>query len=408
MKILHILKSVNPAEGGVVEVASKLSAVLAKSGWEHEFVTLDRPSDPWVKSCPIKVHATNIDTPAYAWLQPRIPWLRYGFNPHLAPWLAKNADRFDAIVVNGLWNFTAMAARLVLPKQKVPYIVFTHGMIDPWFRQAYPIKNLAKQLVWWLVEGPLLRHARHVVFLAEEERLLARNAFWPYRINEAVVGNGTVSPDASPADQETAFADQFPGLKGKRFVMFLSRIHRKKGCDLLLRAFAETLHLEPDVELVMAGPGEQDLLDELKKLADELGIAPKVHWLGMVSGEAKWGAFRSCEAFVLPSHSENFGAVIAEAMACAKPVLITNKINIWREVEASGGGYADDDTVEGVVSLLKRFYSLSTAQKQQMGLAARQGFERYFDLTKTAMTFKNLLESEVKSNLKSVRERLVD
>lgn len=386
------MKSVNPAEGGVVEAITRTSAVLESFGWQHEIVTLDAADDSWVQSSPLLVHATGVRSRLSRWIQQRIPWLRYGLTPHLIPWLRDNVSRFDVVVVNGLWNFTAIAARIVLPGRQ-PYVVFTHGMIDPWFRKAYPVKTFVKQIFWWLFEGPLLRHARFVIFLAEEEKLLARNAFWPYRVNETVVGNGTVSPDISVDEQDAAFATAFPELANTRFLLFLSRIHEKKGCDLLLRAFAETAHRDPTLELVMAGPDQMAWTAELKRLAQELNIAEKVHWPGMISGAAKWGAFRACEAFVLPSHSENFGIVVAEAMASGRPVLISDKVNIWREVKASGGGFVESDTVAGVVKLLGDFHSLSAEQRTAMGLAARRGFEEHFDLTKTALAFKELLES---------------
>jgi glycosyltransferase involved in cell wall biosynthesis len=392
MKILHILKSMNPAEGGVVEFVTRTSAVLGTFGWTHEFLTLDRPDDSWVKSSPATVHAMGVHGRVSMWLQRRIPLLRYGLTPHLVPWLRDNVDRFDVVVVNGLWNFTALAARIVLPGRR-PYIVFTHGMIDPWFRATYPLKTYIKQFFWWFIEGPLLSHARFVIFLAEEEKLLARNAFWPYRVTETVVGSGTTSPDISLEEQDAAFATAFPDLKQKRFLLFLSRIHQKKGCDLLLRAFAQIAKRDPMVELVMAGPDQVGWTVELKRLAQELSIANRVHWLGMVSGAAKWGAYRACEAFVLPSHSENFGVVVAEAMASGRPVLISDKVNIWREVKASGGGLVESDTVAGAVKLLSEFYSLSSEQKAAMGLAARHGFERYFDLRRTAVTFKEFLEN---------------
>jgi glycosyltransferase involved in cell wall biosynthesis len=111
----------------------------------------------------------------------------------------------------------------------------------------------------------------------------------------------------------------------------------------------------------------------------------------MLTGDAKWGAFRAAEAFVLPSHQENFGIVVAEALACGKPVLITNKVNIWHEVEAAGAGLVADDDTPGIASLLRRFLCMSEADRAKMGEAARRCFERNFDVRAAALSLADAL-----------------
>src|SRR6185369_13539161 len=130
-----------------------------------------------------------------------------------------------------------------------------------------------------------------------------------------------------------AFFAAFPALKGRQFLLFLGRVHPKKGCDLLIRAFAKSLDkIAPDMDLVMAGPDQVNWVPELKALTKRLGVDNRVHWPGMLTGALKWGAFHSADALVLPSHQENFGIAVAEAMACCTPALISDKVNIWREV----------------------------------------------------------------------------
>lgn len=125
--------------------------------------------------------------------------------------------------------------------------------------------------------------------------------------------------------------------------MYLSRIHQKKGCDLLLEAFAKVASTDPDLHPVMAGPDQTGWVLKLKAHAARLGIADRVAWLGMLQGDDKWGAFYSAEAFCLPLHQEYFGVVVAEAMVCGKPVLISNKVNIWREIEVDGADIVQSD-----------------------------------------------------------------
>ena len=142
-------------------------------------------------------------------------------------------------------------------------------------------------------------------------------------------GSGCASTDLSSCKK--AFCEIAPAVRGHRFILFLGRIDRKKGCDLLLRAFVEVCATEDTVHLVMAGPDSGNWRAELEATAGFAGISERVHWPGMLKGNAKWGALAACEAFILPSHQENFGIAVVEALVCAKPVLLTRPINIADE-----------------------------------------------------------------------------
>jgi glycosyltransferase involved in cell wall biosynthesis len=130
----------------------------------------------------------------------------------------------------------------------------------------------------------------------------------------------------------------------------------------------------------MAGPDPLDIGPGLRAIAERLGVSERVVWPGMISGDLKWGAIHACDAFVLCSHQENFGVVVAEALACGKPTLISNKVNIWREVELEGAGIVADDTLEGAKSLLARWKGLSEASKSQMVASAKPSFEKQFEI----------------------------
>lgn len=380
LRILHIVATADPRYGGPVEGIVKSSAALAKLGHFREIVTLDHPSDPWLDAFPVPVFPLG-SLPIgirkrWRWL----PWVHYGYAPKLIPWLRANATQYDTVIVNGLWNYSTFAARRALTPRKSPYYVFTHGMLDPWFRKTYPLKSLLKQIFWWFCEGPLLANSRGVLFTCEEEKLLARGAFWPYRAEEFVVGYGTSDVAGDQSSQIELFRKKIPALQNRPYLLFLSRIHPKKGCDLLIQAFAKIASSAPDLDLVMAGPDETGWLPQLRKQAAQAGVGERIHWPGMLEGDEKWGAFHGCDAFVLPSHQENFGIVVAEALACAKPVLITNKVNIWREIENEGAGLIATDDVAGITALLDRFNGLRNEERNSMGLAARTTFLKHFDI----------------------------
>lgn len=382
MRILEVIASVDPASGGPVEGLLRVDEAARASGVERHVASCDLPDASFLAGFPLRTFALG---------EPRVRnrLLRhYGFTPHLIPWLKRHADEYDAIVVNGLWNFASFAAAMVLPRGHTPYYVFTHGMMDPWFRRTYPLKHLAKQLLWTVAEGRLLAGASAVLFTAEEERRLARGQFlgWAYR--EAVVGYGTTEPPPAAQVQRRAFRAAVGGLRARPYLLYLSRIHPKKGCDLLIEAFARTADRLPDLDLVIAGPDQLGWAEELKEMALRLGIASRIHWPGPLYGDAKWGALREAEAFVLPSHQENFGIVVAEALACGTPVLITDKVNVWREVAEAGAGLVSEDTVDGVAAMLRQWAS------DRGGLArgqARIAFHRHFDVTETARRLSNLM-----------------
>src|SRR5262249_53953910 len=162
------------------------------------------------------------------------------------------------------------------------------------------------------------------------------------------------------------------------------RIHAKKGCDLLIDAYAEVLRKEPEWHLVIAGPDQDDLKAKLMVRASEKRLHGSVTWTGMISGDVKYGALRAAEVFVLPSHQENFGIAVAEALACGTPVLITKKLNIWREVEQDRAGLVADDTLEGICSLLRTWLALPSNQKESMRVHARECFLDRFEISKSA------------------------
>lgn len=371
-KILHVVSSVDPALGGVAESIRSRGVKLVEMGHTVEVVSLDDPAAPFVANYPLKLHPLGHGCTAWQ------------YHTGLVPWLRAHAERFDAVVVDGLWQFHGLAARTVLAGSSVPYYVFTHGMLDPWFNRTYPLKCLKKWLFWPWADYRVLRDARAVLFTCEEEKLLARQSFWLYRANERLAPLGTTEPPAHGAALAEGFRQTHPQLRGQPFFLFLGRLHPKKGCDLLLGAFAQVAHAHPAQQLVMAGPSEASYLAALQAQAKALGIEHRVHWTGMLKGDAKWGALYACDAFVLPSHQENFGIAVVEALACAKPVLISDKVNIWREIAQDGCGLIEPDTLAGTTHLLRDWLNLPNPGRAAMAAQARQTFDQRYTVQASA------------------------
>lgn len=380
MKLLRVINSTSPLGGGPIEGIKQLHGPMRELGVELEVACCDAPDAPWIPSSGLPViHALG---PGKG---------KYGYTPRLLPWIRANVHRFDAVVVNGIWQYHSLAVRRALSRSNVSYFVFTHGMLDPWFKRQYALKHAKKWLYWPWAEYRVLRDARAVVFTSEEERVLARKSFWLYTAKEAVTAYGTFGPPCECGPLRDRFLKEHPELYGRRIVLFVGRIHEKKGCDLLISAFARVADRDDRLHLVMAGPDQQGLTPALKARAAQLGVANRISWIGMVQGDAKWGAYCSAEVFCLPSHQENFGIVVAEALACGKPVLVSNKVNIWREITSDVAGFVDADTEDGTVRNFERWLSLDSASYTVMCKRAHRTFQERFHIDRAAQRLVDIL-----------------
>jgi glycosyltransferase involved in cell wall biosynthesis len=348
-------------------------------GYTGEVVTLDDPAEPFLKNFAFPVHALGPVS------------LKYSFSIKLYRWLKANHERFDGVVVNGLWSFCGLAALLTVAG-KVPYMVFTHGMLDPYFKRAFPWKHRKKWIYWVFAEYWVLRRAFRVLFTTREESELARQSFWLHRWRGYVVPYGSSRPPSSVEELKDSFYARIPELRGKRFMLYLGRIHRKKGCDLLVHAFGKYAARDPGLHLVMAGPDQQGWGAKLQEIIAGDGLADRVHWPGMLMGPAKWGAFYASEVFILPSHQENFGIAVAEALACGRAVLLADQVNIAPQVERDGAGLMRPDTQDGTDSLVQSWIDMPAEQRAAMEARALVTFRDRYDMQENAATILRLFQ----------------
>ena len=387
LRILHSIRSVNPHGGGPVEGVKQFAKVNSAAGHKIEVVSLDSPTDPWVREFPLPCHAMG---PVKG---------SYGYSERIVPWLKTHRGDYDVMIVDGLWQYNGFAIWRALEGTSTPYFVFSHGMLDPWFKRTYPLKHFKKWLYWPWGEYRVLRDAKAVLFTCEEERRLARQSFWLYRVNERVVNFGTGAPKGDATSQRAQFEEKFPETRGKECLLFLGRVHVKKGTDLLFEAFAELTKQKgaavANWRIVVAGPNDHPYGEEMKSLAARLGIADRITWTGMLTGDLKWGAFYHAAAFTLPSHQENFGIAVAEALACGVPVLISDKVNIWREIADDRAGYVGNDDLSSTVQILARWLETPAGERAAMAERARRCFQTRFDVEQTARSLIAVLEEKI-------------
>jgi glycosyltransferase involved in cell wall biosynthesis len=375
----------DPVGGGPAEAVSQLGVELKYRGHQVEVASLDASDAPFLERCSLPVYSLGPAVSSYA------------FSSRFVPWLRSNRPRYDAVIVNGIWQYHSLGVWRILRNSNTPYFVYPHGMLDPWFKNQYPLKHLKKCLYWPWAEYRVLRDAQAVLFTCEEERLLARKSFWLYRCNEAIVSLGTTAPTGDAELEVKEFYERYPELRNKKLALFMGRIHPKKGCDLLIDAFAKVLLQHPEWHLLMAGPDQSGWRAELMRRAFELGLSTRVTWTGMISGALKWGALRAAKVFALPSHQENFGISVVEALAVGLPTVISNKVNIWREIVADGGGLAASDTLEGTCRALQTFCETKEDDELEMRQKALACFKRRFEISKAAENLEAVLQQSSKT-----------
>lgn len=378
MKILHVISSLDPRWGGTSEAVRQISTALQAQGAECEAVCMDPNFSTWLSTSDFRIHALGPGRGAYQYSRKYQEWLR------------KNLANYDAAILHGLWQFPGRALWLASEKGKLPYYVFPHGMLDPWFMKAFPGKHLKKVAYWMLNERHVLAKARAVLFTSEDEMLLAPHTFPGYRVRGEITGLGIETPTGNADVQKKLFLAKFPELVGKRLILFFGRIHPKKGCEYIAEAFAEVADSNQRLHLVFAGPCEDGAY---RKQLEALVPRNRTTWTGLLRGDLRWGAMRASEVFALPSHQENFGLAVAESLACGCPVLLSKRVNIWREVVAAGGGFAGEDDLDGMRAVLGRWLQLSAAERDVMRTCSVEAFNRYFRIEDAARRILEVVET---------------
>jgi glycosyltransferase involved in cell wall biosynthesis len=377
VKILQLVHTLDPSVGGVATSVLALSRGLARRGHKIDIVVLDEPSATWISNVDLTVHALGSGVTSYRYSRALLPWLR------------QQGGDYDRVIVNGIWQYLSFAAWRRYAGCSIPYYVFPHGMLDPWFKETFPLKHLKKWLYWPWAEYRVLRDAAAVIFTSEEERLQARTSFWLYRAREKVSPLGVEASPISP-NAKSEFLSRYPQLQNTRNFLFLGRLHPKKGCDILLDAFARIRSNDP-VSLIMAGPDQIGWESDLRRQMTLLNLTSRIVFTGMLQGVMKQGALASADAFVLPSHQENFGISVVEALAACVPVLISNRVNIWREIDGDRAGYVESDDLAGTTRLLQRWIDTAPTERETMRENARKCFEQRFEIDRAVDSLSQVL-----------------
>jgi glycosyltransferase involved in cell wall biosynthesis len=282
----------------------------------------------------------------------------------------------DLVHCHGLWTFHGLAVPAFCRRNRIPYLVSPHGMLEPWAWRHHAWK---KRPIWWAWEKRFLTRAAVLHATADQEAANLRHLDLPNPI--VVVPVGVDLPPISPARN--------PGASERRTLLFLSRIHPKKGLLNLVEAWRQ-LHPK-GWRVVIAGPDEDGHRAVVEKAIRMAGLDADFNFVGPVNGVEKWTLLQSADLFALPTYSENFGVVIAEALACGVPV-ITTKGTPWNELLAHRCGWWVDAGAEPLATAMREAIALTDEQRREMGKRGRCLVEERYSWPKIAVEMKLVYE----------------
>lgn len=345
---LHIVRGLHPRSGGTsVSVPALVQAISEAGDYRQKLLYFSKPDEYKVVVPGVEVVRFS-STPVGAWLG------RLGG----APALSQAISQADIVHIHGLWEGHCAVTGSICRKLNRPFIVSAHGMLERW---ALRNKRWKKSLYSALVERRNLRGAACLRALTMQE--VADYRRYGLRCPAALIPNGISLP---PAFDPEPFYRKFPELAGKRLVLFLSRIHYKKGVDILCRAWSVLAKEFPGAHLVIAGPDFEGTLNRIQALVRKLRLETRVTFTGMLAGEEKWAALAAAELFVLPSHSEGFSVAILEALAMALPVVITPGCN-FPEVAQMGCGAVAIPSDRQIEDALRDMLGRTPEERAAMG-----------------------------------------
>ncbi|QOJ00147.1 MAG: glycosyltransferase [Phycisphaeraceae bacterium] len=367
MRILHVISSLDPKQGGPPMIAARIGAAQASLG--HRVGMLYH-SDPGADDRLAKAVASIPGFDAVTLHRLDYPGSNLGelLRSPAKEWLKTGLKDYDWLHLHGIWHPILPKAAAAARTQRVPYALVPHGMLDPWsLRGQGTLKYLKKRLALAMgyrrmIEGAAYFHLGN----RDEERLIKPLGLSP---PVEIIPNGVFPQEIDNLPATGRFLAKHPHLAGKRFVLFLSRLHFKKGLDFLADAFADVAPKHPDTDLVVAGPDDgmrAPMTEQLRRR----GVLDRVHFTGPLWGDDKLAALVDCWCFCLPSRQEGFSMAITEALGCRKPVVISEGCH-FPEVGEVGAGWVTPVGARETADALHAVLAMSPADARSMGERGR-------------------------------------
>ena len=358
MRVLHVIPSVAPCRGGPSKAVIDMVRTLNEAGLNCEIATTNDNCEELLDVPLDGLHDYGgAPTRFFARYSPTIRMLReFQYSAAFADWMRREITGYDLIHVHAIFSFCSSYAMALARRNNIPYVVRPIGQLEDW---SLAHSAWRKRLYRWLLEDRNLQRAGAIQFTAVSESEQAARLFPD--VDSAVIPLGIGLPD--PVANAPALLRQRWQLPQDQrpVIAWLSRIHPKKGLELMLQAMAELEDSEP--YLVIAGSGTPQYIDSLKSQVTSLGLSEQVIWAGFVDGEDKQVLLQGADLFALTSYSENFGIAVLEALAAGAPPLVTHPVALSTEIETHDLGWVTDtDTTSIAAGLSNALDKISEMQ----------------------------------------------
>lgn len=356
IKVVHTLPKIITEASGLSYYLPRLCESLVKNGVDIKLIILEMGG---------KLNYPHFVKTFKLGIGPR----RLGRSPEMLRWLKVQAERgnIDILHNHSLWMMPNVYPGLIAKKYKIPYIVSPHGTLGEWPFQS---GSKVKKIFWPLIQKPSLKAVTcwHATSKAEYKDIRQMGFSQPV----AIIPIGIDLPELPPKKK-----------KSQKTLLFLGRINPKKGIDMLLKAWKILQDKYPDWYLKIVGPDSKRYLNKYKNMAQSLQLK-RSEFTGPYYGYDKWRAYWSSDLFVLPTHHENFGIAVAEALASSTPVIIT-KGAPWEGIVKENAGWWIDISLDALIKTLEEAFSLPEKKLQEMGMNGRKWIEKEFTWDMTTM-----------------------
>ncbi|MEG9436498.1 glycosyltransferase [Edaphobacter sp. HDX4] len=371
---ISVLSHLDPRYGGLSTVVPQLSSLLADTGsFSMGVSAFCNPGEHYM---PSKGSCLKISY----WPTSRLIWLK---DLAIRSRFRDEIGSAKGVHIHGLWEQSTATAARTARSLRIPYVLSAHGMLEPW---ALSNRKWKKIFYAALVERANVEGAACVHALTHAEAQDYRRFGCTRPV--AVIPNGVAVPDNPSPD---IFISKFPSLKNKKIILFLGRIHYKKGLDILIESWAELSKQSPEAHLVIAGPDFEGTKTKLEARICELGVAQDVTFTGMLSGDLKWSTMAAADCFVLPSYSEGLSVSILEAMAMSLPVVISDRCNL-PEVRQAEAGWVIEPKQSELTAALADFTRNSIGTNRKIGREGARLVARRYNWSIVTQQFTELYQ----------------
>ena len=380
IKILRMINTIDPKFGGPAHAIIFSSLALLKQGFKIDILTCDQEGSNFFKSKKIRMINKGPSVGLF------------GFSLKFTFWLLKHRHEYDMFIVHGLWTYSSIIARILLKKK---YFVFTHGQLDPYFKNNF-LKRIKKQIYWFLIEKSNLLNARSILLTSQGEKNTLEKTFVNMQgIKKKTIKYGIIKPILNKKIILKKFYLKFPNLKNKDFYLFLGRFHEKKGCEIIIESVKKIENNFKSI-ILFVGPMTGSTYEiKIKNLIQKYKLQKKIILSDMLVGDLKWGAIQASKAMVLASHGENFGVSLVESLCLGKPVLTTDKVNISNDILNFNAGYIAKNKINSFAKILIKYEVLNKSDLKKLSANALKCFKEKFDVSSNKNSLGKLLKNNI-------------